>query len=213
MRHLLRVEELAKEKAGGVFFRANGGYIGEKGDGASKNGQKGGNPYWGETAQLPPKDQGGNQKHAPSPKRGQSPSKFTWKGERLAQIIEAAGMISDRLYRHDTCMAQDPESGCVAESIELAQGGSEMAEMAKSIGWKGSKLWFRDTIRGSLRNSSDPDDLGRMEEFPNLKADLYMIRQERKGAKARYRELRNLARGDMSDDTPSEDPAKSPNAP
>lgn len=58
-------------------------------------------------------------------------------------------MISDRLYRHNTCMAPDPEEGCMDESVEFAQGGSAMIEKAKSIGWKDAKLLFRDTIWGS----------------------------------------------------------------
>ena len=115
-------------------------------------------------------------------------------------------MISDRLYRHNTCMAPDPEEGCMDESVEFAQGGSAMIEKAKSVGRKGAKRRFRDTLRAARQNSSDPDDVGQMTEFANLKADLYMPRQERKEAMARYRELRKIARGDMSDDSLEEDP-------
>ena len=93
-------------------------------------------------------------------------------------------MISDRLYHPNTCMAQDPETGRMEESIELAQCGSAMAEKAKSLGWKGSRLCFRDTLMAASQNSSDPDDLGPMGEFSNLKAELHIPRQD--GKKLRH---------------------------
>ena len=101
---------------------------------------------------------------------------------------------------------QDPETGCLPEAVELAQGGEAMINKAKSIGWKGSKLWLRDTLRAARHQSSDPDDLGPMKEFADLKADLYLLRQERKENKEKFRELNKVAKGDMSDDSPMTDP-------
>lgn len=65
---------------------------------------------------------------------------------------------------------------------------------------------FETRYGGARRNSCDPDAIGAMTELSNLNADLYMIRQERKGARERYRKLRKIARGDMSDDSLEEDP-------
>ena len=115
-------------------------------------------------------------------------------------------MILERLYRPNTCLVQDPETGCLPEAAELAQGGEAMINKAKSIGWKGAKLWFRDTLRAARHQPSDPDDFGPMEEFADLKADLYLLRQERKGNKGKFRELNKIAKGDMSDDSPMTDP-------
>ena len=79
------------------------------------------------------------------------------------------------------------------EAVELAQGGASMINKAKSIGWKGAKLWFRDTIRAARHLSNDPDDLGPMKEFDDLNADLYMLRQERKENREKFRQLSNIA--------------------
>ena len=144
----------------------------EGGGGGKQNGE--------ESSPAQTKGQGKKNAHDPAPKRGQSPPKPTGKGPHLAQVIEEDEMSLERLYRPNTCMVQGPETGRVAEAAELAQGGSAMIEKAKSIGREGAKLWPRGAPRAAGRNSSDPDDVAPMKEFPNLKADLYMIRQERK---------------------------------
>ena len=129
-------------------------------------------------------------------------------------MTEEAEMILGRLYHPIACIVQDPESGRLPEAAELAQGGEAIIHKAKSIGWKGAKLWFRDTLRAARHQPNDPDDLGPMWEFADLKADLYMIRQGRKENKEKYRQLNKIARGEMSDDTPGEDPnARSPKIP
>ena len=147
-RHLSRVEGLAKERSERSFFRANGGHDGEERQGGATKVEKGGQPNWEATARWRQKDEAQKRTHAPAPKRGHAPSKFSGGGGHFAKVEESE-VILDRLYRPNTCMAQDPEEGRMAESTELAQGGSAMIEKAKSIGWKDAKLLFRDTIWGS----------------------------------------------------------------
>ena len=111
-------------------------------------------------------------------------------------------------------MVQDPETGCFPEAVELAQGGEAMINKAKSIGWKGAKLWFRDTLRASRHQPSGPDGLGHMEEFADLEDDLYLLRKERKENREKFRQLNNIGKGEMPDDSPEEDPnARSPKDP
>ena len=74
----------------------------------------------------------------------------------------------------------------LARSGRTGPGRGIHDQQGESIGRKGAKLWFRDTLRAARHQSSDPDDLGPMEEFADLKADLYLLRQERKEIKRNF---------------------------
>ena len=52
-----------------------------------------------------------------------------------------------------------------------------------------------------------------MEEFADLRDELYILLRERTEAPSRYRELRNLPKGEMPDDVPGKDTASAPDYP
>ena len=106
---------------------------GERGKGKSEKGKssKNSKPYWEGTSQWEEQ-----KKAPPAPKRGEAPTRFTGakltgQGESLTRVIEEAEMILERLYHPNTCLVQDPETGCLPEAVELAQGGEAMINKAK----------------------------------------------------------------------------------